>query len=127
MIKAFSQEITKAVVDPVVGIGIAELAKGKALNSFGTRIAAGKKVGCHAHFHGEEWYIILAGEGRMYLGDVENQKLVNLRNHDVKQGDIFCIPLGTAHQLQAESQLDLIFLCPNSHLVTDRILFPDMC
>ncbi|MEY4476352.1 MAG: hypothetical protein RL248_2119 [Pseudomonadota bacterium] len=127
MIKGFSEEIEKAVIDPLVGIAITELAKGEKLNSFGTRMEVGKKVGCHAHTHGDEWYIILSGEGTIFLGDIEKQILVNIRSHKVKTGDIFCIPQKTAHQLQANSQLDLIFLCPESHLSADRMMFPDMC
>ena len=127
MIKGFFCEIGKSVVDPVVGIGIAELARGENLRSFGTRMGEGKKVGCHAHSHGDEWYIILSGEGVIFLADTAGKDLVNKEQHLVKTGDVFCIPEGKAHQLKATSQLDLIFLCPESHLASDRTMFADMC
>jgi mannose-6-phosphate isomerase-like protein (cupin superfamily) len=127
MIKGFSEELSKAVVDPLVGIGIAELARGETLRSFGTRMAEGKKVGCHAHSQGDEWYIILSGEGTIFLADTDGKNLVNREQYPVKTGDVFCIPQGKAHQLKAVSQLDLIFLCPESHLASDREMFADMC
>lgn len=114
-------------LDPLVGISIASLAEGQELSSFGTRMEAGKKVSCHAHSKGEEWYFILAGEGDIFLADVDSGTLSNRREHKVNTGDIFCIQPNTAHQLRANSQLDLIFICPKSHLETDRVVFPDLC
>lgn len=127
MIKNFLTEIGTAKVDNAVGIAITTLAGGQNLTSFGTRIKARKKVSCHSHSEGEEWYIILSGDGQIFLADEDNGQLTNHRAYFVSAGDIFCIPPHTAHQLLAHTALDLIFLCPDSHLSTDRLMFDDLC
>ncbi|WP_075180632.1 cupin domain-containing protein [Pantoea sp. 1.19] len=127
MIKGFYSEIANAGHDSSVGIRIAPLVPGRQLSSFGTRLEAGKRVGCHAHAHGDEWYIVLAGEGRIWLADVgPDGQLTNKRSHDLQAGDTFPIAEHTAHQLVATTQLDFIFLCPPSHLQDDRTLFADL-
>ncbi|MDN0112738.1 cupin domain-containing protein [Yersinia mollaretii] len=125
--KGFYEEIGNAVYDPVAGIRIAPLQKGSELNSFGTRMDEGTKVSCHVHEHGDEWYSMLDGEGVIYLANFVDGQLLNKRNYAVKKGDTFCIPSNTAHQLYAKTQLDFIFLCPDSHLSSDRIVFEDLC
>jgi quercetin dioxygenase-like cupin family protein len=127
MMKNFSEEIGAAKLDPAVGIAIATLSRGQQLTIFGTRMQAGKKVSCHSHSEGEEWYIILSGKGLIYLADEDKSTLTNQRSHFVTKGDVFCIHPHTAHQLVADTDLDLIFLCPESHLSTDRLMFGDLC
>lgn len=127
MMKNFSAEIGAAKLDKAVGIAIATLAQGQNLTSFGTRMQAGKKVSCHSHSDGEEWYIILSGKGRIFLANEHKGTLSNQRTHFVTEGDVFCIHAHTAHQLLADTDLDLIFLCPESHLSTDRLMFDDLC
>ncbi|ELB2794013.1 cupin domain-containing protein [Aeromonas dhakensis] len=127
MMKNFSTEIGAAKLDETVGIAIATLARGRNLTSFGTRMQAGKKVSCHSHSDGEEWYIILSGKGRIFLADEDKGTLSNQHTHFVTGGDVFCIHTHTAHQLLADTDLDLIFLCPESHLSTDRLMFDDLC
>ncbi|WP_447883991.1 cupin domain-containing protein [Serratia fonticola] len=127
MMKNFSTELSTAKLDPAVGIAIATLANGHQLTSFGTRMQAGKKVSCHSHSEGEEWYIIMSGNGLIYLADEDKGTLTNQRSHFVTKGDVFCIHPHTAHQLVAGTDLDLIFLCPESHLSTDRLMFDDLC
>ena len=121
MYSNFREKLSAGKFDASVGISIFELVKGKAVSSFGTRMEAGKKVGCHSHEHGDEWYIILNGNGTIYLGDVcDNGMIVNKREFPVTKGSVFVIPEKTAHQLKADTQLDLIFMCPASHLENDR-------
>lgn len=69
-----------------------------------------------------EWYTILKGEGRIFLADVDpvSGDLSNRRSAFVSRGAVFCIEAGTAHQLKATTELDLIFFCPASHLGDDR-------
>lgn len=125
--KGFYEGIGNAVYDPVAGIRIAPLQKGTTLNSFGTRMDEGTKVSCHVHTQGDEWYSMLDGEGVIYLADLVDGELKNKRHYPVKKGDTFCISGNTAHQLYAKTQLDFIFLCPDSHLSTDRIVLDDLC
>jgi len=127
MMKNFSAEIGAAKLDTAAGIAIATLASGQQLTSFGTRMQAGKKVSCHSHSEGEEWYIILSGNGRIFLADEDKGTLTNQRAHFARKGDVFCIHPHTAHQLVADTDLDLIFLCSESHLSTDRLIFDDLC
>lgn len=127
MIKNFSVGIGSAKVDTAVGIAIAKLSEGQTLTSFGTRMFAGKKVSCHSHSNGDEWYIIISGEGKIFLADENKGVLSNHSSYAVTQGDVFCIHPHTAHQLVAHTTLDLIFLCPESHLSTDRLILEDLC
>ncbi|MNF04160.1 hypothetical protein D3C80_2036110 [compost metagenome] len=53
-------------------------------------------------------------------------EVVNKRSLPVSKGSVFVIPESTAHQLEAKTQLDLIFMCPESHLKNDRVLLPDL-
>lgn len=125
MVKSFYKNLDLATIDPKVGIGIFNLEKGEELQSFGTRMKAGTHVGCHSHQEGDEWYIILDGQGIMHLADVKEGKLTNKREEKVQKGDVLCVKENTGHQLQATTELDLIFLCPTSHLSSDRIMFDD--
>lgn len=124
--KGFYDEIKEAIHDPIAGIRIAPLQKGAQLNSFGTRMDKGTKVTCHVHTQGDEWYSVLDGEGVIYLADYVEGNLINQRHFPVKKGDTFCISENTAHQLFAKTQLDFVFLCPNSHLGADRIVVADL-
>lgn len=124
--KGFYDAISGAVYDPIAGIRIAPLQSGNTMNSFGTRMDAGTKVSCHLHTLGDEWYSILDGDGEIYLADLVGGVLVNKRHFPVTKGDTFCITQNTAHQLRAISQLDFIFLCPDSHLSKDRFVQPDL-
>jgi oxalate decarboxylase/phosphoglucose isomerase-like protein (cupin superfamily) len=123
----FYSEIKKAKYDPVAGIKIAGLDTGADMNSFGTRMNRGTKVSCHFHSQGDEWYSILDGEGELFLADVNGTKLANHRSVPVNKGTVFCIPQKTAHQLRAHTQLDFIFICPDTHLGADRVVLPDLC
>lgn len=112
--------------DPRVNIAIAGLIQKQGINAWGSEIKRGHRVGCHSHSVGEEWYIVLSGEGEIWTADVKGGELYNKRRDLVKAGSVFCIYPGTAHQLRATSDLKFIFLCPSSHLASDRTLFEDL-
>lgn len=123
MFENFDEGLFKAKYDSAVGIAVFPLSTGTYLSCFGTRMAAGKKVGCHSHRHGDEWYVIINGEGDMYLADVDLKgNVTNRRIIPVIKGSAFVIPENTAHQLVAKTELDLVFLCPNNHLSDDRYI-----
>lgn len=112
--------------DQQVGISISSMVKKEGLNAYGTTIGQGRKIGCHSHAQGEEWYIILSGEGEIWTADIMDGKLINSMVNKVAQGSVFCIYANTAHQLVAKSDLALIFLCPESHITCDRTLYADL-
>ncbi|MFW5393493.1 cupin domain-containing protein, partial [Yersinia sp. 2544 StPb PI] len=115
-----------AIEDPVVGISIAEMFKKEGLQAYGTRVEQGKRVSCHSHAQDEEWYIILSGEGAIWTADVIDGELKNKRVDVFAKGSVFCIYPNTAHQLAAKTDVEFIFLCPQSHITRDRILFDDI-
>ncbi|KGA45912.1 Uncharacterised protein [Yersinia frederiksenii] len=59
-----------AIEDNMVGIAFTEMFKKNGLRAYGTRVKQGKRVGCHSHVKGEEWYIIISGEGAIWTADV---------------------------------------------------------
>jgi len=116
----------KGSEDALVGISISPMINKPGLNAYGTTIEMGKRVGCHSHAEGEEWYIILSGEGEIWTADVVDNSLKDNRIDKVSKGSVFCIYPETAHQLLAKTDIELIFLCPESHLTTDRTLLADL-
>ncbi len=65
-------------------------------------VAAGATTERHLHRRTEEFYHVLAGVGRMYLGDCEVV---------VEAGDTVLIPPGTPHCIHNPGSVDLVFLC----------------
>ena len=119
--------LNQAKPDDHVGIAIAPLSAGNDFCLFSAEIKSGHKVGCHYHTEGEEIYSILSGEGIIYTANVDNSGTVEeIKAHAVTSGDSFTIEPGTAHQLQATSDLVLMFVCPPSHIDSDRIMLPSM-
>ncbi|MEY4475711.1 MAG: hypothetical protein RL248_1478 [Pseudomonadota bacterium] len=116
-----------ATKDNSVGISIKHVIDKKGLNAYATLIGAGNKVGCHSHSQGEEWYIILSGDGEIWSGDVVDNEVTNIKKENFSKGCIFCIYQNTAHQLTARNDVELLFLCPDSHLSHDRFCFDDIC
>lgn len=116
-----------AAKDNVVGISIKRMIEREDMSAYATFISAGKKVGCHCHSKGDEWYIILSGDGEICTGDVVDNKVTNIKKEKFSKGCIFCIHQNTAHQLVAHNDVELIFLCPESHLSHDRVCFEDIC
>lgn len=127
MIEFSNFSVNDAKRDASVGISIKRLIEKKGLNAYATAISAGKKITCHSHSEGEEWYVILSGEGDIWTGDVAGAKVTNVEKEKFSAGCIFCIYQNTAHQLTASSDVKMIFLCPESHLSHDRSSFEDIC
>lgn len=117
----------KALKDDSVGISIQNLIRRKQQEAYATVIEAGKKVGCHSHHKGDEWYIILSGTGYIFTAEVEGGLLSPASKTPFERGSIFCISPETAHQLVAHTRVELIFLCPPAHLTQDRMVFDNIC
>ncbi|CNL04492.1 Uncharacterized conserved protein%2C contains double-stranded beta-helix domain [Yersinia enterocolitica] len=115
-----------AIADNTVGISITNMIKKEGLRAYGTQLARGRCVGCHSHTEDEEWYIIISGEGAIWTADVMAGELKNKRVNGFAKGSVFCIYPNTAHQLIAKTAVEFIFLCPESHITHDRILFDDL-
>lgn len=127
MIKFNEFSTDGAEEDSAVGISIKEMIQGNGLHAYATAIDEGEKVGCHCHHQGDEWYIILSGKGTIFTSEVREGVLSKISEHTFMKGSIFCILPGTAHQLRAETKVELIFLCPPAHLSFDRTGFNDIC
>jgi mannose-6-phosphate isomerase-like protein (cupin superfamily) len=65
-------------------------------------IPVGGSTQLHRHAQSEELYYVIAGQGRMTLGDEEFELVV---------GDSVCIPPGTAHCIENIGNSDLVILC----------------
>ncbi|WP_145571656.1 cupin domain-containing protein [Yersinia bercovieri] len=115
-----------AIADNMVGISITKMIKKEGLRAYGTQLVQGSRVGCHSHTDDEEWYIIISGEGAIWTADVIAGELKNKRVDSFAKGSVFCIYPNTAHQLTAKTDVELVFLCPESHITHDRILFKDI-
>lgn len=115
-----------AIEDNMVGIAFTEMFKKNGLRAYGARVKQGKRVGCHSHVKGEEWYIIISGEGAIWTADVIAGTLKNKRIDKFSKGTVFCIYPNTVHQLTAKTDVEFVFLCPESHISHDRILFDDI-
>lgn len=126
MIKNLLAEMRHAKLDPSVGMKVVKLASGKSLTSFGIQMLSGAKVSYHSRSDGDEWYIILSGDGQVFLADENNGILTNHRTDFFSKGDVFCIPHRTVHQLIAHSPIEFILLSPDPHLEIDRIIFDDV-
>jgi quercetin dioxygenase-like cupin family protein len=64
------------------------------------RTEPGESFPIHVHGYGEEIYLVIAGEGLVYLGD---------ETHDARVHDIFHIPPGTPHGFRASSEVSTTF------------------
>ncbi|WP_252180253.1 cupin domain-containing protein [Endozoicomonas sp. 4G] len=121
------EALAQAKKDESVGISIATLSSGQDFCLFCTEIPKGHKVGCRYHIEGDEIYSILSGEGVIYTAapdKIEDANSINFR--PVVAGDNFTIPAGVVHQLKASSDMVLLFICPQSHLNSDRVIVPSL-
>ena len=66
------------------------------------RVEPGVTTECH-RLSVDEWYIILSGEGRVFVGDSEPQR--------VGPDDVVRIPAGTAQHIENTGADDLVFQC----------------
>ncbi|WP_145523023.1 cupin domain-containing protein [Yersinia rohdei] len=126
MINFSEFNFNNSIADNVVGISFTEMFNKGGLRAYGTKVEQGNRVGCHYHTEGEEWYIIISGEGAIWTADVIAGMLKNKRVDKFTKGTVFCIYPNTAHQLIASTDVEFVFLCPQSHLTYDRILFDDL-
>jgi len=65
-------------------------------------VPVGTRTVLHRHARSEELYFVLAGQGRMCLGEAV---------FDVAEGDALCIPPGVAHCIENTGQQGLRILC----------------
>ncbi|WP_261371533.1 cupin domain-containing protein [Yersinia frederiksenii] len=98
-----------AIEDNMVGIAFTEMFKKNGLRAYGARVKQGKRVGCHSHVKGEEWYIIISGEGAIWTADVIAGTLKNKRIDKFSKGTVFCIYPNTVHQLTAKTDVEFVF------------------
>lgn len=66
------------------------------------RVPPGASLGLHVHARTEEIYFIIAGSGRMRLGEEVNE---------VGPGDLIVTALGDRHGIEAIGDEDLEFVC----------------
>lgn len=114
-------------LDPVVGIKVARLSGDDAFSLFGAEIAPGIQLKAHVHREGIEIYYILAGTGRMSLGEQPADGPVLWQEHfDVRPGDCFTVQPGQVHQLHntGDTPMNALFGCSITHLTTDRTVLP---
>jgi mannose-6-phosphate isomerase-like protein (cupin superfamily) len=124
------KKLGQSVLDPMVGIKIVSIVKGR---KDGYHVAEiNKQVKAHVHKKGDEFYHILSGSGTMKIGKVifkENKpvKIDWLPPINVSQNDVFVVPEGYAHSLKNKEGKPLIigFICPHSHLDEDRYMVDD--
>jgi mannose-6-phosphate isomerase-like protein (cupin superfamily) len=116
-------------LDPAVGIRVARLSGEDEFCFFGAEISAGTKLSAHYHRQGPEIYFILAGTGRMSLGErIGDASVAWTDAFDVHAGDCFTIQPGQVHQLEniGTTALNALFGCSSTHLSTDRTVIGDI-
>ncbi len=112
-------------LDPEVGIRVGHLSGGEEFSFFGALIAPHTDLSAHCHKSGDEIYMIMEGNGLMYLGELNSGgNVVWEPPFSIKKGDCFTVGAGNVHQLCNNTYQNLIavFGCPKSHLSTDRII-----
>lgn len=120
--------MTDATFDPAVGIGHSVLSGTADFRLHVAVLKPDKRVAAHVHSEGGELYIIQTGSGLLYTGFVGAIQTVNWEAPiSVKEGDTFMIAPGEVHQLHntGAADLALVFGCPDTHLVGDRLIVPD--
>jgi mannose-6-phosphate isomerase-like protein (cupin superfamily) len=114
------EQLQNARQDTTAGISIASLAGDDSFRIYVAEIPPGDSVNEHLHEKGIELYYIETGEGTMYTTLSKKSRITT----PVKKGDTFKIEPGQAHQLvnTGSTPLRLLFVCPATHLSTDRIV-----
>ena len=119
------ESISKAEMNPLVGIRIAFLTGDDSLSFYVAEIGPHKKVGSHYHISGIEIYQILEGSGEIHLGNPLINDSVNWTvSKKVKMGDCFTVAEKEVHQLinTEDTKLLILFACPKSHLAENRLM-----
>ena len=122
------EALKDAVLDPAVNIKIAPLAGDSSMMMGATELQPGAKITAHVHGQDVEIYHILRGEGEIYIGTQQGEKVRWADPVKVKDGDVFAIDPGMVHQLKNTSDhqtLVLVFSTPLSHIRGDRVLTED--
>jgi mannose-6-phosphate isomerase-like protein (cupin superfamily) len=121
-IRNIEDELLNAPVDKGASVKIALLTGGETLSIYAAEVAPRSRLNPHYHNHGIETYQVYRGAGLMKTGRPVNGKAEWTDTAEVRQGDCFCIPEGTVHQIVNDSDkpLLMIFSCPSSHLGDDR-------
>lgn len=78
-------------------------------------LPAGVSVSRHHHLETEEVYYILAGAGRMTVGD---------ETREVTAGDAIFIPRGLTHTLEntGQEELTLLLVCGPAYSIEDHLM-----
>lgn len=123
----YNTELKKYSPDPDAGINHAPLAGNADYRLHITVLKPGNCILMHVHRLGSEHYIVMEGEGTIYIGsEIPHTNLAKVEHsYAVRKGDTFEIQPGQAHQLvnSGSNDLLLIFGCPDSHLsnAADRV------
>lgn len=125
MINNLYQLIESTDLDPEIGIRVGHLTGSEQFSLFGAEIAPNKVLSAHYHNAGDEMYLILEGNGIMYLGELDSSGNVAWDSpFNVREGDCFTVKEGKVHQLcnNTDQRLVAAFGCSKSHLSTDRVI-----
>ena len=125
MIRNLFKSVQDGEKDSAVGISLAHLAGTDDFSLYCTEMEPGKRVGAHYHEHGVEFYQIICGDGKIYVGNSAGGSAVSWdRPVTIKTGDFFMIEEKQVHQLEnsGEEKLVVVFGCANSHITTDRVI-----
>jgi mannose-6-phosphate isomerase-like protein (cupin superfamily) len=79
-------------------------------------IEPGKASRNHYHNKTEEIYFILAGSGRIKIGN---------ENFDVRPGHAMLLPIGMHHQIFNTGDQDLVFVCADAPVFDTEDVFED--
>lgn len=94
---------------------------GYGYNFYVARIDVGGNVNPHFHRHGFEPYLVLSGEGYIYIGNVVDEMVIWNAPKSVASGDLIEIQENEVHCLSNPAgsikPLDFVFACPPAHLV----------
>ena len=118
-IHSWESMLNKANHDSKVGIKIAKLNEYNGISTFLTTLDVGKSVTPHFHKEGVEHYHIIQGHGTLHLKNMLDGTTYSL---SIKAHQSFTIEENILHQLtnNGQSQLVLMFSCPETHLDIDR-------
>lgn len=121
-ISNIKQELLKVKMDHKVWIKHTYISKGQ---NYWDHIAEIKdSVQAHIHNEWDEFYHILEGTGLIYIWKYIDNSVQWKEPKRVFEGDVFLVPAWYGHSLKniGENNLIISFICPHSHLDSDRII-----
>lgn len=121
-IKNIKIELQKAPIDKSAGIKIIKLHGNQDISVYVAEISPNTALNPHYHSKGIECYQIIEGIGNMKTGKLLGKNVNWEETVMVEVGDCFNINNGVVHQIvnESESPLRVIFICPESHMSSDR-------